>query len=131
MKAELEELQKTKEDLQRCLQDTSYQLCYLVREVESQSGELPEGIQSSSDLLAYSRSPSIDHDKVVFKNIQELQKRNQELLYNVNVLTENLQKKEAEIGNFATEKIKFTEAINESKGTIAALNDKIVSLEAR
>ncbi|CAO3641274.1 unnamed protein product [Cunninghamella blakesleeana] len=132
----LDSLKKENENLSISLNDTSYQLRYLLRHVESQYGNLPPEVAESNDLLANAHIPSsLGHDATVFKDISELQQCNQKLMTEVRTLTTqlNVKSKEAEV-HAASAKENYdhlNETTAKSKSLILEQNEKLQALELR
>ncbi|CAO3648212.1 unnamed protein product [Cunninghamella echinulata] len=134
--AKLDTLKKENEDLSTSLNDTSYQLRYLLRHVESQYGSLPAGVAESNDLLTNAHIPSsLGHDKTVFNDISQLQQRNQELMTEVRTLSTQLQEKTKEAEKHAASaKENYThlsETSAKTKSLINEQNEKLQALELR
>ncbi|KAI9317318.1 hypothetical protein BX666DRAFT_173574 [Dichotomocladium elegans] len=97
-KEKIEELQQkmatltqSNEELDRSLRNTTYQFRYLIRDVQCRNEILPPGIDECNDLASYiSITPTEAHEKIVFRDVDELQKRNQELLNIAAELRHNL-----------------------------------------
>lgn len=128
------DLRKQNEELSASLQDTTYQLRYLIRDVQSRQERLPPGVESADDLLTFAMSsPTLDHDKVVFKNLDELQQRNQELLTEVRNLTAAVEEKTRTIEGYTSQQARTEESyektISDAKATIDEMNDKIDMLQ--
>ncbi|KAI9317307.1 hypothetical protein BX666DRAFT_1944422 [Dichotomocladium elegans] len=74
-------LTKLNEKIDRSLQNTTYQLRYLLRDIQIQNEILPPEIDGSDDIGSSTRViPTEAHEKIVFHDVDELQRRNQELL---------------------------------------------------
>lgn len=93
-----------KEDLQKALQATGYQLRELLQAVHIEKHLLPPSIQSSADLYNYANTVTdMDPDLLVFKDIDELQQKNQELIKKLQQLTSALRDKTAELNSFKSQ----------------------------
>ncbi|KAG0179601.1 hypothetical protein DFQ29_001887 [Apophysomyces sp. BC1021] len=136
LNATVQELERKNEELTASLNDTTYQLRYLLRDVESREETIPPEVQSLADLMAYAEvSPTLDHDKVVFKNLSELQQRNSELLTEVRQLTNQIEKKTKEINLLSTQESEkdqsYETTMKIAQDTITDFNEKIALLESR
>lgn len=97
---------------------------------------MPPGIESSRDLLEYATAkPSLDHDKVVFNNIKEMQERNQELLAEVRKLSRNLAEKQEECDSIRSQmsdmEKEHESSSRKADSTISGLKEQVEMLEAR
>ncbi|CAO3584199.1 unnamed protein product [Absidia cylindrospora] len=136
LKEEVGKLEHTKEDLEASLSDTTYQLRYLLRHVESQYGTLPEEVQETSDLLGSACiPPTLSHEQTIFKDISDLQMRNQELMTEVRHLSTQLKEKTAEVDSYATQvkenRSLLTDSSSKSASLIRDQNEKLQVLESR
>ncbi|KAI8365314.1 uncharacterized protein BYT42DRAFT_589513 [Radiomyces spectabilis] len=94
LRANLENAHCKNHQLTASLNDTTYQLRYVLRDIESRDGSFPPEVTNAEELLsAPVFAPTLSHEQVIFKNVTELQQRNQELLDSVRDLSGNLQKK--------------------------------------
>jgi methyl-accepting chemotaxis protein len=136
LEAQVDQLVRNNQDLDASLNDTSYQLRYLIRHVESQNGTLPAEVPPPNNLLGDAHiPPTISHDKIVFKDITELQERNQELLTEIRHLTTQLKEKTIEAQSNADTAKEQHDLLNDTTTKSTALirdqNEKIQALELR
>lgn len=128
------DLTKDKSSLEATLKDTTYQLQYLLSDVQRRNEPIPAQLADSSELLSATQlCPSLPHDKLVFKNVAELQDLNSSLVSEVRSLTEKLQSTCNEFSNANVKRdndVQFYKtAISEAKQTVAELNDKSNELQ--
>ncbi|CAO3619064.1 unnamed protein product [Mucor hiemalis] len=128
------DLTKDKSGLEATLNDTTYQLQYLLSDVQRRNEPIPSKLADSSELLSATQlCPSLPHDQLVFKNVAELQDLNTSLVSEVRSLTEKLQSTFNEFSNANVKRdndVQFYKtAISEAKQTVSELNDKSNDLQ--
>ncbi|KAI8344774.1 hypothetical protein BC941DRAFT_409584 [Chlamydoabsidia padenii] len=102
LKNKVDDLQHKNNNLNATVNDTTYQLCYLLRHVECQYGTLPIEVQHTHNLLSNAHIPStLSHEKTIFKDIADLLQRNQDLMTDVRQLGDQLHEKTNEAASYA------------------------------
>lgn len=97
-------MKKQKQDLQHALQATGLQVRELLQTVHVEKHLLPPSIKSSADLYNYANTVTdTDPDLLVFKDIDELQQKNQQLVNELQQLTGALRDKTAELNAFKSQ----------------------------
>ncbi|KAG2227391.1 hypothetical protein INT45_004347 [Circinella minor] len=135
-KKEVEDLRRENDELNTQLNDTVYQLRYLLREVKN-SEILSSYINSDGpvDLTMYNDiQPHIPHDKLVYKSADDLLNKNQVLqrdLLNTNhQLRSKSQQVERMTGQYNELKQKYDRETSTANVKISDLDSKIVSLKS-
>ncbi|CAM0137312.1 hypothetical protein VKS41_005025 [Umbelopsis sp. WA50703] len=127
------DLQKQKETLQASLDDTNYQLRYLLHDVASRGDPYSSVVNPSNGFD--SAPPTLAHQDLVFKNIEELQQQNQNLINKLRETQEALTAKQQESEHANSADMQSTEAFDvafENAGTlITKLREQSASSEIR
>lgn len=128
------DLTEEKKNLEASLNDTTYQLQYLLSDVQRRNDPVPANLKQSAELLTAAQiCPTIPHNQLVFKNVSELQDTNEKLVHEVRTLKEQLESTSTEISNVNTKRNSDVElyknALEESKQTIANLSAKSEDLQ--
>lgn len=133
MELTIKDLQKQKDTLQASLDDTNYQLRYLLHDVATRGDPFSSVVNPSSGLD--SAPPSIAHQDLVFKNIEELQQQNQNLINKLRETEQILASKQQEFELANSDEMQSTEAFDaafENAGTlITKLREQSTSSELR
>ncbi|KAI8065290.1 hypothetical protein BC940DRAFT_86566 [Gongronella butleri] len=135
-KKQLDDLARDKQDVEASLNDTSYQLRYLLRYVQFQYGALPPKLQETGDLLDDAQiPPTLDHDDIVFKDFDEMQQRNQQFMSDVRRLKADVLQKSQEIDQLQAElsdkQAQLDNAFGQSTSVIRDQREKLEALEYR
>ncbi|GAB5588815.1 hypothetical protein Unana1_03715 [Umbelopsis nana] len=133
MELTIKDLQKQKDTLHASLDDTNYQLRYLLHDVATRGDPYSSVVNPSSGLD--SAPPSIAHQDLVFKNIEELQQQNQNLINKLRETEQILASKQQEFELANSDEMQSTEAFDaafENAGTlITKLREQSTSSELR
>ncbi|ORX61469.1 hypothetical protein DM01DRAFT_163115 [Hesseltinella vesiculosa] len=132
LEKQIADLSRDKQDLEASLNDTTYQLRYMLRFVQYQYGALPDQVKDTHDLLKDSQIPSsLEHDKTVFKDFDEMQQRNQTLMTDIRHLEANLSQKSTQVDQLSTT-LKEKEALlsDASAKSTSLIRDQREKLEA-
>ncbi|ORZ04353.1 hypothetical protein BCR42DRAFT_198599 [Absidia repens] len=136
LKNTIDTLENTKQDLSTSLNDTSYQLRYLLQHIESQHGSLPSEIQPKNDSIENAQTPlPLGHQKTIFNNISDLQQRNQELMVEIRHLSTQLEEKITEADTYAMSAKDANDLLTDTSAKSTTLirdqNEKLKTLELR
>ncbi|CAO3597640.1 unnamed protein product [Absidia cylindrospora] len=136
LKNTIDKLERTKQDLSASLNDTSYQLRYLLQHVESQNGSLPSEVQQKNDSIENAQTPvPLGHQKTIFNNISDLQQRNQELMIEIRHLSTQLEEKTTEANTYAMSAKDANDLLTDTSAKSTTLirdqNEKLKTLELR
>jgi hypothetical protein len=133
METTIKNLQQQKDALQVSLDDTNYQLRYLLHDVATRGDPYSSVINPSTGLD--SAPPSIAQEDLVFRNITELQEQNQNLVNKLRETQQALASKQQEMELASNEDIQSTAAFDtafENAGTlITKLREQSTSSELR
>lgn len=134
LKNTVSDLTDEKKNLEASLNDTTYQLQYLLSDVQRRNAPIPSALRESAELLtAVQVSPNIPHDQLVFKDVAELQDLNKKLVSEVRTLKEQVTSTSNEISHANTKRntdIEFYKnALNEAKQTITSLSSTSEDLQ--
>jgi chromosome segregation ATPase len=128
------DLSQDKKSLEASLKDTTYQLQYLLSDVQRRNEPIPMGLQKSAELLTAAEViPGLAHDQLVYKNIAELQDLNHKLISEVRDLTQKVQATSTEISSANlrrnTDVEQYKTALAEAKQTTTDLSNKSKDLQ--
>ncbi|GAA5803103.1 hypothetical protein HPULCUR_008578 [Helicostylum pulchrum] len=134
LKNTVSDLTDEKKNLEASLNDTTYQLQYLLSDVQRRNAPIPSAVRESAELLtAIQVSPSIPHDQLIFKDVAELQDLNTKLVSEVRTLREQVTSTSNEISHANTKRNSDVEfyknALNEAKQTITSLSSTSEDLQ--
>lgn len=136
MKNQINELNQQRDSLESTLTTTTYQLQYLLSDVQRRNEPIPAELKNSADLLGSAQvNPELPHDQLVFKNVASLQDLNKNLTREVMSLKQELQKKVEEISQDNTQKnidVKsYKTALDEAQQTVTDLSSQSTDLKNR
>jgi hypothetical protein len=133
METTIKHLQQQKDALQVSLDDTNYQLRYLLHDVATRGDPYSSVINPSNGLD--SAPPSMAEGDLVFKNIAELQQQNQNLINKLREAQQALASNQQQMDLASNEDIQSTAAFDsafENAGTlITKLREQSTSSELR
>ena len=110
------------------MHDTSYQLRYLIREAKRNGDPLPPNVQSSESLLENAHiAPTLEHSKLVFKSVDELQERNEELLRELRTLKAKVQQQTEENSKLSVD----SNAVQEIRNAVEKLQNENEDLRSQ
>ncbi|RCI03917.1 hypothetical protein CU098_000519, partial [Rhizopus stolonifer] len=132
----MDDLKKEKDNLTASLNDTTYQLQYLLSDIERRSQPIPANLKSTHTLLGgVEITPNLPHHQLVYTNVAELQDRNKELVIQVKALNDQVQKLSDEAGKseiIQKSDIGFYQAaVDEAKGALIELEQKNKELQSK
>ena len=133
----MDDLRRENNQLNTQLNDTVYQLRYLLREVKN--SEILASYMNTDepvDLTMYNDTqPHIPHDKLVYKNADDLLNKNQVLQRDLLTTNHQLRSKSQQvdriIGQYNELKQKYDRETSAANVKIIDLDNKIVSLKSR
>lgn len=115
LQIDYDNLQKDNKDLSASLKDTTYQLQYLLSEIQRRAEPIPANLKETASLLNNALiKPTIPHDQLVFANVAELQDLNKDLSLEIRELHNNLKEAQAEIKSVKESKREVLESYKES-----------------
>lgn len=134
LKNSVNDLTEDKKNLEATLRDTTYQLQYLLSDVQRRNEPIPVALRNSAELLSAAQiTPGLPHDQLVYKNVAELQDLNSKLVYEVRTLNEKVQITSSEISNAnakrSTDVESYKTALDEARQTVTDLSKKSTDLQ--
>lgn len=132
LKKKADDLQLKNNDLDATVNDTTYQLRYLLRYVEYQYGSVPPNVQNTNNLLSNAHIPAhLSHEKMIFRDAADLLQRNQDLMTEVRHLTSQLQEKTNEVLAVKNSNSLLNDKVAELNSLTRDYNENIQVLELR
>lgn len=133
---QLNEMKGERDSLKSTLTSTTYQLQYLLSDVQRRNQPIPAELKNSADLLGSAQvTPELPHDQLIFKDVASLQDLNQKLTYEVVTLKQELQKRTEEMTRDNTQKnidVKsYKTALDEARQTVMDLSTQQTNLQNR
>ncbi|KAG2210971.1 hypothetical protein INT47_000131 [Mucor saturninus] len=136
LKNQLNEMKEERDSLKSTLTSTTYQLQYLLSDVQRRNEPIPAELKNSADLLGSAQvNPELPHEQLIFKDVASLQDLNKNLTCEVMTLKQELQKKTKEMTRDNTQKnidVKsYKTALDEARQTVMDLSTQHTNLENR
>lgn len=130
------DLTQEKKNLEASLKDTTYQLQYLLSDIQRRNEPIPMALKDSAELLGAAQViPGLAHDQLVYKNVAELQDLNTKLVGEVRNLTQKVQATSTEISSAIsrrnTDVETYKTALAEAKQTTTDLSTKANDLQKK
>lgn len=134
LKNEMNDVDEERLGLKASLTDTTYQLQYLLSDVQRRNEPIPANLRESASLLGSAQvTPTVPHVQLVYKNVAELQDLNTKLTYEVRALTQKvqLQTSELDLANSqnSNNNEAYSAALEEAKQTVTDLSKKSTDLQ--
>ncbi|CAO3674478.1 unnamed protein product [Rhizopus microsporus] len=127
---ELSRIKSEKEKAENALNNTTYQLQYLLVDVQKRQDPIPPPVQVSVKLLSEPPIiPNLEHDKLAFKNVSELVDLNKSLSQQVFTLKQELAAARDAANTAASEE--QTSALEEAQSVILHLNQQLTERQAQ
>ncbi|KAG1456704.1 hypothetical protein G6F55_006358 [Rhizopus delemar] len=124
IKADYSELAAEKKKIEATLKDTSYQLQYLLTDIQKSQASIPsETTESLKHLSETSITPNLEHDELVFRNVSELQDLNRNLSEQLRALKEELATTKNIANDFVNEN--HSKTLSEAKEMIVKLDQQL------
>lgn len=129
MKDEIRNLNYEKKRIEATLNDTTYQLQFILVDVQKRHDPIPTQVQSSAGLVSdITLTPTLEHDQLAFKNVHELVDLNKALREQIYILQEELTSVKNAASSITNEE--QAAALNEAQVVISRLDQQLTEKEA-
>ncbi|KAI8351196.1 hypothetical protein EDC96DRAFT_292211 [Choanephora cucurbitarum] len=136
MTHQMDDLKKENNSLKTSLNDTTYQLQFILSDIERRNQPIPATLKSTATLLNGAEiTPSLPHNQLVYTNVAELQDCNKQLMIENKTLKDKVQKLSDEAGTSdlirRSDTSFYKAAVEEAKQAMSELETKNQELQTK